>query len=282
MMKVVQERILVSGPRHMYAVARNLFCLGMLALLSNCSSSSDSGLESELSVKLDVALGEIMSMQREIRELHQELNMLQARLSLPENILPVRSDTTEFSAPTYSFNLAGSPFRGSTLADIAIIEFTDYECPYCRQHFATTYKQIRDRYVDTGMVRYYVVDFPLASHAFAFQAAVAARCAGDQGAFWEYHDELFSIRDSLHGNSFAEVAESLDLDMPRFSHCISEPAHQAHVELLLNQAQQIGVSGTPTFLIGKIDDDGKFVEGVLLRGARPFSAFRDLIEILGV
>ena len=252
------------------------------AVLAGCTTANSDRIESELSSKLDIAVREVMVLSREVRRLDQKLNVIQANLVLPDSMLSAGSGNASGGPVGDSFDLSGIRFLGSRDADIAIIEFTDYECPFCKQHFGTTYKQIRDQYVESGLVRYYVVDFPLSNHAFAMQAAMAARCAGEQDQFWEYHDDLFAVRTQLRTGSFTEIARSLDLDMPLFSDCLSKPAHQAHIDSLASQAQELGVSGTPTFLIGKLTGENVLEDGILLKGARPFSSFRDLISILRI
>ena len=261
---------------------KKLAIIGILAVPLGCSFTTENELESEVSVKLDIAVNEIRFMQREIEELNQKLNVIQAGLTLPDNILPTRGGVSEFPISSYTFDLTQSHFQGHSLAHVAIVEFADYECPFCKQHFGTTYQQIKNQYVDTGMVRYYIVDFPLDSHAFAFQAAVAAHCAGQQDQFWNYHDRLFAIQNPLYNDSFDNIAESLNLDMAVFGACRSDSSIQTHIESQMAQAVEIGVSGTPTFLIGKIDDQGQLTDGVILRGARPLSSFRDLIAILRI
>ena len=278
MKKIVRTKLLILSELFFTVLGKLLLIFGIMFLLSNCSTTT-STMVSELSTKIDVAVSEMMLMQREIANLHQKLNLIQANLVLPDSILPNRNGTMDFLASTRSFDLSESPFQGNLDADIAIVEFTDYECPFCKQHFGTTYGQIKEQYVDTGMARYYIVDFPLDNHPFAFQAAIAAHCAGAQGVYWNYHDRLFSARTTLSSGTFVEIVESMGLNMALFSNCSSDPETKSHIDSLVAEAMGIGVSGTPSFLIGEVDDEDQLREGIFLQGARPFSAFRDLISI---
>ena len=255
------------------------FRFSFALLLAGCAVDSINHSSSQMSVdKLDLLMDKIMSMQDQIRSVERKLNLINASVSLPEDVLPFRAGGSEASLPR--FELLGSPYLGDASAEIAIVEFTDYECPFCRRHFDTTYQQLKENFVEAGLVRYYIVDFPLAGHAFALPSAVAARCAGEQGKFWEYHDALFSLESSLFPEVFDEIAHSLNLPAENFSVCMASPDHRAHIELLVSQAEQIGVGGTPTFLIGEVDRNGLLENGMLLHGAKQYTDFDDLISFL--
>ncbi len=204
---------------------------------------------------------------------------MQAILSLPNSILPFTSNVTH--SVVAPFSLAGLPPMGSSLAKIAIVEFTDYQCPFCKQYFGTTYKKVKENFVDQGIARYYIADFPLENHNFAFPAAIAAQCAFGQDMFWEYHDRLFGLERGITSESFTEVARSPNINLSVFEDCMSNSqVIKSQVESSLNLAVSLGVSGTPTFLIGKLDKEERLVDGVLLRGARPFSSFQEIVSLL--
>ena len=174
-------------------MCRFVVLLIVAIIASSCSNSQV--MQRDNTDKLDVVVTEIYVLQQQIRTLNQKLNVMQATLSLPNSILPFRDGNT--SNVTHSivapFSLAGLPSMGSSLAKIAIVEFTDYQCPFCKQYFGTTYKKVKENFVDQGIARYYIADFPLENHNFAFPAAIAAQCAFGQDMFWEYHDRLFGL-----------------------------------------------------------------------------------------
>jgi protein-disulfide isomerase len=165
---------------------------------------------------------------------------------------------------------------GDPDAPVVIVEYTDFQCPFCTRHFQQTYPQILADYVETGIVRYVFKDFPLTNiHPQAVAAAEAARCAGDQGAYLEMHDLLFSRQDTWNGRTdtttiFTEFADSLGLDTNTFSACLENHDHEEAVYADLQEGQELGVRGTPAF----------FINGFLLSGAQPFSTFQQAIAEL--
>lgn len=169
--------------------------------------------------------------------------------------------------------LERAPLEGNPDAPVLLVEFTDYQCPFCKQFYDETLPQIRQTYIDTGKARLVFVDYPLPFHPQAPAAAHAAWCADDQGQYWKMHDKLFTEESRWADNEEAEAvlitfAGELGLDKDTFKTCIEEKPHAEDVQAGLTEGQRLGVSGTPTF----------FVNGHRLVGAQPFAAFRDLIE----
>jgi protein-disulfide isomerase len=167
------------------------------------------------------------------------------------------------------------PMLGKADAPVTILEFSDYQCPYCRQYVQHTLPKIMATYVDTGQVRYLFKDFPLESHANAHVAAEAARCAGSQGAYWAMHGQLFDAQQewAWQGQedvleSFVRYAEDLGLDGTAFRECLQSGQFGEQVRQDQWEGQQAGVHGTPSFLIN----------GQLLAGAYPFETFQQMIE----
>ena len=157
-------------------------------------------------------------------------------------------------------------------APITIVEYTDFQCPFCARHLTDTYPLILENYIETGIVRYVYKDFPLQSiHPQATIAAEAARCAGDQGAWIEMHDLLFANQREWSIAEptpvFVSYAESLELDTAVFQACVESRQYQAAVEADLQEGAGFGVTGTPTF----------FFNGLMLAGAQPFDVFEQAI-----
>ena len=165
---------------------------------------------------------------------------------------------------------------GAADAPVVLVEFTDFQCPYCSRHFAETFPQIMADYVDTGQVRYVFMDFPLNSiHPQAQLAAEAARCAGDQDAFLEMHQALFGRQDEWSGRGdagevFISFAGELGLDEATFRQCLESGQYTAAVEADLAQGISLGINGTPAF----------FLNGNFVSGAQPYSVFQGAIESL--
>ena len=159
------------------------------------------------------------------------------------------------------------PVFGPEDAPITIIEFSDFECPFCQRHFAQVYPQLLAEY--PNQIRFVYKDFPLTSiHPNAQSAALAAHCAFEQGEFWEYHDLLFSGRLPFSVSSYQQYASELELDIESFVACIEEERYAAQVAADVDQAHSLGIQSTPTFL----------VNGIVIVGAQPFEAFAQVID----
>lgn len=160
----------------------------------------------------------------------------------------------------------GAPIRGAADAPVTVVEFSDFECPFCKQTHPTL-KQLLERY--PGKVRLAYRDFPLDSiHPQARRAAEAARCAQDQGKFWEYHDLLFTQSPQLAPEDLRRYAGQVGLDVTKFDSCLATGVHKAAVQRDLDEGNRLGITGTPAF----------FVNGRTLTGAQPLEAFTRLIE----
>jgi protein-disulfide isomerase len=160
---------------------------------------------------------------------------------------------------------AGAPATGPAKAPVTIVEFTDYQCPYCHRAQAVI-DEVLQRYA--GKVRLVHLDFPLEGHAEALPAARAARCAGEQGKFWEYHRSLMSRPGALDPSDLTGRANTLKLDEGRFLTCLASDRHDAAIQAELRHGSELGVSGTPAY----------FVNGRMLSGARPLESFAEVID----
>jgi protein-disulfide isomerase len=160
---------------------------------------------------------------------------------------------------------AGAPSTGPADARVTIVEFTDYQCPYCHRAQAVV-DQLLARY--SGKVRFVHMDFPLDGHPRALPAARAARCAGEQGKFWEYHRGLMTAPGLLDDADLKGRASALGLDASAFSACLSSPRHDEAIQASFRRGEGLGVTGTPAY----------FINGRLLSGARPLEAFAEVVD----
>lgn len=167
--------------------------------------------------------------------------------------------------PRVTVDVSGSPSRGPSDAPVTIVEFSEFQCPFCRRVLPTV-REVEARY--KGRVRLVFRHFPLARHKDAPRAAEAAECARDQGRFWEMHDRLFDNADRLGAADLKQHARAIGLDGPAFDGCLDSGRHRDRWRRDLADAESYGASGTPMF----------FVNGRLLSGAQPFAAFAQLIE----
>ena len=161
--------------------------------------------------------------------------------------------------------LPEDPSRGPADAPIVLVEFSDFQCPYCQQA-TETIARIVEQYGD--QVRFIYKDYPLPNHAEAFKAAEAGNCANDQGMFWELHDKMFQTQDGLDVAALKTYAIELGLDAEVFSTCLDEGQHAERVEGDLAVGREYGVSSTPTI----------FINGRTVMGAVPFETFDEIIQ----
>ena len=168
---------------------------------------------------------------------------------------------------------------GDSAAPVTIVEFTDFQCPFCGRHATTTLPQLRKEYVDKGLVRYVVRNNPLPMHPFARRAAIAARCAAEQSpaAYWRYHDGLFAGQAALADSTFDALAQADGLDLARFDRCRMDKATAERIDADVAAASKAGFRGTPTFVIGRVQPDGT-VRGEAIEGAYPFARFKSAID----
>ena len=181
--------------------------------------------------------------------------------------------TGEPAAATAPYNVIGRED-----APVSIIEFSDLQCAYCARYALETFPLLRERYIATGKVRYAAADLPLPMHQHAVAAAVAARCAGEQGAFWRYRAALFAAQAVLGAATFDEIAADEGLDVGRLSACRKDDRHVRGVRADQRLAAQQGIEQTPSFVIGRMVD-GEF-RAEVLPGAMPYEVFAARIEAL--
>ena len=162
------------------------------------------------------------------------------------------------------------PFLGDDNAPVVIIEFSDYECPFCARFYSQTLSQIKSKYIDTGKVKFVYRDFPLSFHPQAIPAALAANCAGEQGKYFEYHDKIFTNGGSAgkSDGDYKRWAQELGLNVAEWETCRKDPKQAAEIQKDFRDGGAAGVTGTPGFIIN----------GQLLSGAQPFNVFQQIIE----
>jgi protein-disulfide isomerase len=175
--------------------------------------------------------------------------------------------------------MGDGPTLGAATARVAIIEYSDYECPFCKRFERQTLPSLKTRYIDSGSVLLAFRHHPLESiHRFALTAAAAATCAGRQGRFWEYHAMLFDAPPrSLDNKKIFDLAKATGLDEPTFTSCLGADV-EASVRKDAASAIALGLKGTPAFLIGRIQDDGTLAVTAVLKGAQPLEAFTAAID----
>ncbi len=178
------------------------------------------------------------------------------------------------------------PVLGNKNAPLTIIEFSDYECPFCKRSFEQLLPDLKKNYIDTGKLKLVYRDFPLSFHANAHKEAEAAECAraqGDDSTYFKFHDQIFT-RTTSNGTGIALtqlpiIAKSLGLNVAQFQQCLDSGKFKSEVDKDIADGTAAGVSGTPSWFIGKSSNDG-LINGTLVVGAQPFSAFKPIIDQL--
>jgi protein-disulfide isomerase len=189
-----------------------------------------------------------------------------ARAAYEEELREKASVTVHLEPPRITVEVPSSaPTKGPSNAPVTIVEFADYQCPYCHRA-QSTMDEIFKEY--QGRVRLVHLDYPLPNHGGAIPAARAARCAGEQGRFWDYHHHLMTRGGALDDADLADRAASLRLDRDMFAKCLASDRYTSAIRADVDLGGSIGVTGTPAY----------FINGRMVSGARPYSAFAEILD----
>jgi protein-disulfide isomerase len=218
-------------------------------------------------------------------DLRQEIDQLKAQLkTLQSELEEIKATLREQTARTNpTFDISGDPALGDPAAKLVLIEFSDFECPYCSEYFKTIYRQVLDGYVKTNKVRYVFGDFPGEKiHPHALKAAEAARCANEQGKFWEMHDQLFTRQRDLGATGIEDSAKGVGLNLTDFDSCLAAGRYTAKVKEAEQSTANLGLQGTPAFVFGIADPANPSKVKLLkaLVGAQPYAQFQQVIDSL--
>jgi protein-disulfide isomerase len=181
------------------------------------------------------------------------------------------------AALTTELLLVGEPAMGSSDAPLTIVEFSDFECSYCRRFHEQVLPSLKRDYIDTGLVRFIHKDLPLPFHRQAKPAAAAARCAAEQNRYWDLYSALFDQQTCLACRGVVGIAEDINLDASGLQACMQQDTTQALINANLSEAELHNIRATPTFIIGPSRSDGKH-HGNIVEGALPWPQFKALID----
>lgn len=215
-----------------------------------------------------------------LKELQDIKTMLQGRPNpVPQvNRVPA-APPAPVPLPTFDLEIAGSASKGRADAPLTLIEFSEFECPFCGRFARDTFGQIEREYINTGKLRYVFRHFPLSIHQKAVKAAEAAECARSQGKFWEMHDRLFANQQLIGPNDLFQHAQALGLNSSAFQQCLVGQT-SARVRQDANEGGRAGITGTPTFFIGRVTKEGKLKVLAKLTGAKTFALFKTTLDDL--
>ena len=202
----------------------------------------------------------------QFRDALKQLKLLKARRAYADTLRTNTDVAVMLRPPTVDVPYDPARVKGNPDAPVTIVEFSDFQCPFCKAAECTL-KEVLTKY--SGRVKLAYLDFPLREiHAKAQSAAEAARCAGEQGKFWEYHDALYADQSKLEGPDLVTSAVALNMDEKSFRSCLESGKFKDKIEADREQGTKVGVAGTPGF----------FINGVFLSGAQPQADFEKIID----
>ena len=233
----------------------------------------------ERDASAEATMSAIKALQEDVRGMKSDLADVREQLAVIKDLLSQRAARPTLPNPSSALvGISNNPVLGDENAPVTVIEFSDYQCPFCARFVENTFPTLKAEYIDTGKLRYVFRDFPLERiHPEARKAAEAATCAGEQGKYWEMHDILFENQQALEVNHLKRYAEVLGIERVAFETCLDENRFSAEIDRDLREGQAAGVTGTPAFLVGKTTSDGT-IQGTFIKGAQPLEVFKELLD----
>lgn len=228
----------------------------------------------------------IESLERQVEELRAGQRMLMDELRQLRREIQGMSDRKEVEAspdpkPFVTLNVRGEPVRGSTNARVAVVVFSDFNCSHCAAFEREVFPKLEETYLRTGKVRLLFRELPDPNDKDSFAKSEAARCAGEQGHFWEMHDLLFRDPSSMTPESLAQWIASLGIEAEPFRACLSSHRYQEPIRRSIGLSTRMGIRGTPTFLIGSCDASGMVIRSEeIFTGVEPFGKFQAILDRL--
>ena len=235
-------------------------CLLTSSLGMNANAQSPSKSAAPTTISTDTA----DAILKELKEIRRVLEKIEKQGVARGQKRPSRPTTASIST-------RGKQVMGSADAPVTVVEFADYQCPFCLRFTRTTFPHLKKKYIDTGKVRWVALNLPLPFHKDARKAAQAAHCAGEQDRFWEMREILFRNPQKLNTENLPAHAESLSLDMTAFNECLQSERHLAEIDQDAKDAKSVSLTGTPSFIIGRTAPDK--ITGQVVVGAQPIREF---------
>lgn len=255
-------------------------CLFVLSLVFFCSVGSAAQESKDLlQLKNDMSV-----VKKDTQDLRTALQQISEQLTVVKQLLQEQSarDNIPQDPLTHAaLNVKDEPFLGLSSAPLAIMEYSDFECPYCQQYMKETFPRLFTDYIEQGRVRYFHRDVTMEAHTHAVPAAAAARCANEQGKFWEMDQALFADPKVLTQEEILVLAEGIGLDVESFKKCNDSGKYVNAINESTQEARTLGISGTPSFVLGTVDEAGTSfkVEKVIV-GAIPYDKLKSDVDNL--
>ncbi|NQY87537.1 MAG: thioredoxin domain-containing protein [Colwellia sp.] len=217
-----------------------------------------------------------------ITKLTSQIDLIQKQVNdIHEVAIQSQKPKVRKLADQENFDANGTlPSLGDDTAKIVIIEFSDFQCPYCKKYIEQTLPLISKNYIEQGKVKYLIRDYPLSFHPKAQGAAIASICAQQQGNYWPFRNKLFDNMNTLGESYYIKLAHELQLDTPLFAQCLSEKSHLVKINNDVALGKSLGVTGTPSFIIGRVENN-VLVAPQLIIGAQSYRSFSYILNELG-
>ena len=229
----------------------------------------------------------ITELQKQIDQLQAGQQRLLKELQDIKALLAVRDGRAEVgarppAAGVIRLNVLGEPFRGDARARVAIVEYSDFDCSHCAKYATAIYPLLDRDYLQTRRIKYFFRDLPAPGVPVSLQKARVARCAGEQGKYWEMHDQLFrKLSASPADQEPNALAKSLGLDLEKYSACLTSDRYLDAIQRNTVGARRMGITGTPAFLIGTVSEDGNFFQAAKqLLGGEKLTDFTVVLDEL--
>ena len=228
------------------------------------------------------------STKEEVRELSTKVDAMQEDLAeIKKMIKDINSaPAPRAAAPAFKqqvVSVGSSPYKGEVNATLTLMEFSDYQCPFCARHNRDVMPTLISEYIDTGKLKFVMREKPIpALHRNAMNASMAALCAGDQGKYWEMHNLLFENQRELGVENLKAFAGTIGLDTAQYNECLDGEKHKSQISADIRLSDKLGMSGTPGFVVGVTDqnDPDKALMSVYIKGAKSLDSFKGTIDEL--
>lgn len=227
-------------------------------------------------------VSDITTLQADVEALKKQVEMLQRELQDLKSRRRDRAAERPAEAGPITGRVGDGVVKGSADARLTLVEFTDYQCPFCARHNRETVPRLVETYVKTGKLKYVIRDYPIESiHPAAVKAAEAPHCASEGGRYWHMHDLLFAHPRAMAPKDLVAHAQTISLDAEAFSRCLESGKYAERVRQARADGDRAGVRGTPMFFLGVTETNNETITAVTtLRGAQPFERFEEAIEKL--
>ena len=224
---------------------------------------------------------EIQALSSQVEAMQKDLAEIKTLLKDIKSAPPARAAAPAFREQVVS--TGNAPYKGKSDATVTLMEWSDYQCPFCARHYREVMPTLISEYVDSGKLKIVMREKPIPSlHRNAMNASMAALCAGDQGKYWEMHDLMFDNQRELGVDNLKSFADTIGIDTSQFNECLDGKKYNAQISADIRLSDKLGMSGTPGFILGLTDknDPDKALMSEYLKGAKPLDSFKAAIDEL--